>query len=404
MTEPGGAVQYVQKVTARDGATYLYLRKRGLPRLKLASPWSEADDSPLANEVRDIVARYEAVKPIAGTMRAALRAYELDDDDFKGLADSTKREYRYILKEFDGSLGHLTVEAFTPTFINELKKLWAGRGYRAANIRLTILRNVLKPAMIAGMVEAAAFEIVGTVRRPADMAEPHPIWPLWVVETVIGAAIAEARFGLARAVAIGRFAGPRRADIARLRRSARKDGRLRFLSGKKKVAVDQLEDPALARWLAATPTAQPLSRWQASRRAAVRRVLTEPLTIVYNLDGQPYTDSGLGQALNDLVNRLAAAGRIDHARYDFHGLRHTRGVEAALSGCTDSEIAAMLGHDSAASAARYRRQADRIRLSDNAAEKIAALRERSTHELVKNEVEKGCKNPDAAPLATAVKA
>ena len=72
-------------------------------------------------------------------------------------------------------------------------------------------------------------------------------------------------------------------------------------------------------------------------------------------------------------------------------------VEAALAGCTDAEGAALMGHGSPHSFATYRRQAPRIRLSEGAAAKIAALRERTKNADVKNDLENGCKTEGPIP-------
>jgi integrase len=202
------------------------------------------------------------------------------------------------------------------------------------------------------------------------------LWPADVLETVIAAAIEQHSYGLARAVAIARYAGPRREDVVRMGRSARARGRIAFQSGKRRVPVDILEDPELTRWLSVTPDTQPLSNWQATRTAARRRTLTTPTTLVYNRQAQPYTADGIGQELAKLIQALHTAGRIDRDAYNFHGLRHTRGVELALAGCTDAEGAAQMGHASPSSFAQYRRQADRIRMADNAADKVIQLRTR----------------------------
>jgi integrase len=86
------------------------------------------------------------------------------------------------------------------------------------------------------------------------------------------------------------------------------------------------------------------------------------------------------------MTRLHKAGKTDSPDYNLHGLRHSFGVEAALAGCTDAQGAALMGHHSPSSFATYRRQADRIRLADDAAEKIAQLRERLKNEAVNEAV------------------
>lgn len=382
----GGAMRHVHKITKADGRVFLYLRKAGLPRVALKSEWSESADSDLAREVEALVKAMSPDTAIPGTIKAATRAYE-QSADWRRLAQSTQDIYRIYLKEFDADMGALPITAFTPGFVLKLKNLWAAKGHRAANLRLQVLANVLRPAMIEGLVSANTFELVGQVARPRELAEPHPIWPVEVVEAVFSAALEERRFGVARAVALGRYTGARRGDLATMSRKALQQGRVRFLSGKRRVPVDIPQDPAMTALLARTPAAQPLSAWQATRAAAKRRSVTESLTLVYNMDGQTYTESGLGKAVIDLVKSLHADGRLDADHYDLHGLRHTRGVELALAGCTDAQGAAMMGHSSPSSFAQYRRQADRIRMADDAADKVTALRARD----VETDVETGCK-------------
>ncbi len=112
------------------------------------------------------------------------------------------------------------------------------------------------------------------------------------------------------------------------------------------------------------------------------------MTLVFNAAGKPYSEGGLGQELRKLITALHAAGRSDNGKYDLHGLRHTRGVGLALAGCTDAQGAAMMGHGSPGSFTQYRRQADRIRLADDAAAKMKSFRERATNESVKSAAEK----------------
>lgn len=383
--------QYVQRVVGKDGVERLYLRRKGYPRARLSSPWGS---DALAAEVKALCEALEPEKVVDNTLRHALRVYELEDADFRGLRDSTKYSYRLMLKEFEETLGTEPLATFTPAFIRSLKNLWARRGYRAANYRLQILKNVLKPAMIDGLVPSNAFDLVGQVRRPSDMKEPHPIWPMSVVERVIEAAIEQRRFGLARAVAIGRFIGARRSDLCVIGKSARQDGRFRFLSGKRRVPVDVREPPPLTRWLELTPDQQPDEARQ-GRKVQPGARPAAALTLVYNLSGRPYTPDGLGAELKDLVQALHAAGEIPSADYDLHGLRHSRGVEIALTTVSDAAGAAVMGQLSAASFAQYRRQADRMKLTDAVDELLYGKLEQGENVVVKNRVENWCKTPAA---------
>lgn len=361
-------MKYVNRVVGKDGVERLYFRKAGLPSVKLQAPWgSEA----LQAEV-DVILGLAPPKPQPSTLRAALRAYELESVDFEVLEDSTKYLYRQTMKELDEDLGELLVSRFAPAFLLDLRNGWAPRGYRAVAIRLQVLKNALWPAIVAGKLGGGdPFALIPGVRRPRDAGEPHRLWPDTVVLTVIEAAIEVGKFGLARGVAIGRYAGPRREDIVNLTLAARRTGRFAFITGKRRVPVDIAEDPALTTVFAATPS--------------------NHFILAPNLEGLAYTADGFAQELKKLILALAKAGKIDSDEYDVHGLRHTFGVEAALSGCTDAEGAARMGHSSPASFATYRRQADRIRLADAGGQKIAALREREANGAVQNRLQNLCK-------------
>jgi integrase len=367
-------VKYVNRIRQPDGREFLYLRKKGLPSVRLPEGLDEAG---LARHIADLIADLSPDPDLpAGTLREALRRYELESPEFRGLADSTKYEYRLILKEFEDDIGRLATSAFTPGLVDRLKTAWAKRGHRAANIRLQILRNVLKPALVGGALDKDPFPVVGQVRRPRELKEPHLIWSEAVFEAVVTAAVAAEKAGLARAVCIARFVGPRRGDLVRIPRTARQDGRFQYLSGKRRVRVDVPEDPHLAAWLTRIPDA-PSSKPRRGRKAEPDAPPVVPTTLVFNVLGRPYSEDGLALELRKLVTAQHRAGRIDSDRYDLHGLRHTRGVELALAGCSDAEGAAMLGHGSPSSFAQYRRQADRIRLADAAAARVAALREKA---------------------------
>jgi hypothetical protein len=350
---PGG-VKFVHRVVGKDGVVRLYLRKTGCPRVPLQS----SEGSPeLQAEVDSLVAALAMPKAHVGTLRAAFRAYETESAEYGRLAASTKKLYAPILGEMTEDLGHILISTIKPGLILRWRDMWATRGYQAADHRLQILKNALKPHIIAGDIEADPFTQIARVRRSHDLEEPHAIWS----DDDFRAVVTHAHPGLARGVAIGRYVGARREDIVCLTGAARRQGRFAYVSQKRKVPVDIPEPPELTAYL---------DRLAGSARA---------VTLAYNKEGLPYTGNGFYQAVRDLVARLAGQGLVSDPSLDVHGLRHTRGVELAIAGLSDAEGAAMLGHRSPHSFAPYRRQADRVRLSDNAAAKLAQRRERLTN-------------------------
>lgn len=370
----------VNRIVGKDGVARLYFRKRGAPSVPLRSAWGSPE---LEAEVAALLATC-APDPAPGTLRQAARAYELTSADFRGLADSTKYEYRLILAELTDDFGDVPLGRFTAGYIDQLRDAWAPRGHRAANVRLQVLKNILRPNIVRRN-EGDPFAMIRQVRRPREAKEPHIIWPDTVVRTVIAAATEEGRYGLARGVAIGRYTGARRGDIVKLTKAARRGGVFAFLTGKRRVQVEMAEPPELAAVLDGTPAAN------------------DSLVLAYRQNGHAYTEDGFALELEKLLKRLKKAKHIPDVRYSAHGLRHTFGVETALAGCTDAEGAAKMGHGSPHSFATYRRQADRIRLSEQASAKVAALRERQANEGVQNELQNPCKTLDGLKPARSKK-
>jgi len=369
-------MKYVNRVVGRDGVPRLYFRKAGMPSVPLKSPMPEPgqeEGSDLAREVAALIA-IQPPKAAPRTLRAALRAYELESPDFANLAASTRRSYLAMIKELDEDFGDLHISTFNAAYLMKLRTTWAKRGYRTPALLLNVLRNALLPHIIGGAFDGNdPFAMIPGVRRPHDLEEPHRIWPEDVVIAVIAAAVREGRFGIARGVALGRYAGARRGDIVKMAKSARRAGRIAWLSGKRKVPVNMEEDPALAAMITGTPDAKAST------------------LLVYNLSGLAYTESGFHQELTGLVAKLFKAGAIDSDAYTAHGLRHTFGVEGALAGWSDATGMAMMGHSSPSSFAIYRRQADRIRMADGGSAQLRAMRELSTNGGLQNDLQNICK-------------
>ena len=378
-------MRYVNSYVNGAGQRFTYFRKKGHPchGRPLKSPWPEVDEgSALEAEVAALLdSEVGKARPRINNLTGATRAYELSAD-FAPLAEETKQGYRYILTEFDRDWGHLLLTQFTPSFIQQLRDEWAGRGYRAANMRLQLLKNVLNPQLVA--IDAPdPFSRIKGVKRPRTAATAHPIWPEWMVTLVIETAIAKGRYGVARAVAIARYAGARRGDVVDITHAARltqwpaNTSRITWLTDKKRVVVNMKEDARLTRWLDATPASQPLSRWQAQEQRRTGVVRLPPATLVYNISNLPYTEDGLGQELAKIIVALHADKKIDRDVYDLHGLRHSFGVELALAGATDAQGAALMGHSSPSTFAIYRKQADKLVMSDVGSDLVSTLLEKA---------------------------
>ncbi len=373
-------VPYVQKVT-KGGQLHLYFRKGDYREGPLANALGTQE---LKDEVDAIVARVDKAQkaartPKPGTVGGMLRAYtgHIQDGvrtkasaDFITLASTTQQMYADLADEMVQDFGAVHLQDVSRAWVIELRDAWAPRGHRAANNRMQVLKNALAPAVDDekdNRIEGDPFHRVQKVRRPKGKVEAHPRWEDVEVEIAIEDAISSAP-GLARAIALGRYAGFRRGTICKVPRRARTERtddegewehRLLWLTEKREVLCDKREDPRLTAVLERTPN--------------------RALTIAYNADGDPWKERALNQALDRHMAKLAKDGRVRAAVDEhgvvfcpltIHGLRHSRGVELADAGASDAEIMAQLEHRTDRSAKEYRRQSQRRKLADHGQDRV----------------------------------
>lgn len=385
-------IRYVQPVKDRFGRVHLYFRKADHREGPLVNA---AGTQALKDEVQAIVDRLAASeaaakRPRAGTVGGMLRAYAgsiVDGHrtgacaDFLVLARSTQQAYQDYVDEMIEDIGDVALGDVTRSWIIQLRDAWAVRGYRAANQRMQVLKNALSPAIddeTDDRITGDPFHKVKKVRRPHAAGEAHPIWDDEEVEVAIADAIASGHPGLARAIALGRWGGFRRGTICAIPLGARTIGfdekgqphpRLYWITEKRKVLCDKREDPRLTALMLRTPN--------------------RALTLAYNADERAWKERQLSQAVQRLLDRLAKAGKVRSAvdvdghtycPLTIHGLRHSRGVELAQAGASDSQIMAQLEHSTDRAAKNYRRQAERRQLADSGqdqVDKVVNLRARA---------------------------
>lgn len=366
-------IPYVQRVRRPDGRVDLYFRKGAVRRKLKAADGTAA----LEAEVRQLLTALESVaearKPRSGTISGALGEYQRSAE-FLVLAASTQREYERVAAHITADCGEVRLSDVTSGFVLDLNAAWALHGYRAADIKIQILKNALTPAVKRGLIAEDAFKEIIKNRRPHDLGEPNLAWTDEEVDAFIEEAIARAQPGLARAVALARYAGFRRGTICAIPLRARVHAhdeqgglqrRLFWMTEKRQVRSDKREDPRLTQVLARTPN--------------------RALTIAYNKAGHRWQERQLNQAVERVLSKLAERSLVrgyldDHGQWrsplTIHGLRHARGVELADAGASDAEIMAQIEHLSERAARIYRRQAERKRLSDAGQDKVDAAVER----------------------------
>ena len=361
-------VPYVQRVRRRDSRVDLYFRK-GDHR---EGPLRGADGTPeLRAEVDQILGRLDAAakayRPKPGTIGGYLQKYRASER-WRTLASSTQAHYGRLVSEIQADAGSVPVRDVTRAWLRDLRDAWAVRGHKATYDRMQVLKNALAEAIQDGDLPDDPFQGLKKIKRPSRRPEVHPVWTDAEVDAAIDDAIKRDLPGLARAIALGRWAGFRRGTICAIPIAARLIGvddegqphrRLRWITKKRDVLCDKREDARLSALFSRTPT--------------------RALTIAYNADSRPFKPRQFNQALDRHMARLASEGKVPAASdtdgvifcpLTIHGLRHTRGTELAEAGASEAEIMSQLEHLTDRAARIYRRQAERRRMADAAQNRV----------------------------------
>jgi integrase len=93
-------------------------------------------------------------------------------------------------------------------------------------------------------------------------------------------------------------------------------------------------------------------------------------TILVSPRGGPYAKKTISNLVCAICIELGFKG------YSPHGLRHLAGASLAEAGCTTEQIKAVLGHLTDKQAAQYIKQANRVRMAEDAMDAWEAMDER----------------------------
>lgn len=360
-------IPYIQRVKSPDGKSRLYFRKGDHREGPLTSPdGSEELRAEVDAIIRRLDARARQPAVVEGTVAGMLLRYAGDGKlrrpsaEFLGLAAGTQAEYLRMVNEMREDCADVRLSDVSTTWLRDLRDAWAPTGYKAANDRRQVLKNALKPAIQDGRLANDSFAVISKLARPHGAGEAHPIWEDDETNAAVQEALKRNLPGLARALALARWAGFRRGTICAIPTTARIDGvddndqpykRLMWITEKRKVLCDKPEDGRLSALLLATPD--------------------RGLTIAYNDDGKPWKLRSLSQAVERLTDHVCKRGQM-RPGLTLHGLRHARGVELAEAGASDAEIMAQLEHATEHTARIYRRQAQRRKLARSGQDRVDA--------------------------------
>ena len=247
-------------------------------------------------------------------MLSLLRQYQ-DSEDFKVLADSTRRSYVPLIvrieREFgDFPLGALSDRRTRGLFMAWRDKIVTASGRRQADYAWTVLARVLSWSLNRGLVSTNPCERGGRLWRGS---RADKIWSDADEAAFFAAAPAHLHLPLLLAL----WTGQRQGDLLRLPWSAYDGAIIRLQQSKSKRRVQ-------------VPVGAPL---KAALDAASKR---SPIMLV-NSDGQPWTSDGFRTSWGKACKRAGISGLT------FHDLRGTAVTRLALVGCTEAEIATITG-------------------------------------------------------------
>jgi len=294
------------------------------------------DESERARRVLEINSGLDCVYPrtMPGSLRDLILQYRRSPD-FKELAISSQKSYDTYLDLLLRAYPDKPVETISRAWLYELRDAMADTP-RAANWVLQLMSILMNFARDRGWRGDNPAQGVKKLKRGRSY-EP---WP----ESAIERFRREARPRMALALELAVHSGQRLSDVLAMQWRHVGNGLIEVAQSK----TDERLSIPLHRDL----------------RQLLERTPRTGMYIVCTERGTPYTRSGFSKMFRRELERLNLRD------FQFHGLRHTAGRRLAEAGCSDREIAAILGHRTAAMTLRYTRRADQKRLAKAAVTKL----------------------------------
>jgi integrase len=268
----------------------------------------------------EFVASYNAavatkVATPQGVILSILQGYQASED-FRGLADSTRRSYVPLIKRIEKDFGDFPLSAVTDrrtrgVFMAWRDKVATSSGRRQADYAWSVLARVFSWAFDRGLVAANPCTHGGRLYRGS---RAEKIWTDTDEATFLERAPTHLRLPLLLAL----WTGQRQGDLLRLPWSAYDGTRIRLRQSKTGRRVQIRVGAPLKLALDAAP-----------RRSTI---------MLTNSDGKPWTSDGFRASWR---KACAAVGIVDVTFNDPRGTAVTR---LALAEASEAEIATITGH------------------------------------------------------------
>ena len=302
----------INRVTKRlaDGTlrTYWYAWKGGPPL------YGEPGTPEFVASYNEAISR--KITPPRGTLLGLLQQYQASED-FRALADSTRRSYIALISLIEKRFGDFPLSALTDRrsrgiFMEWRDKLATNTGRRQADYAWTVLARVLSWSLNRGLVAANPCERGGRLYRGGRRAEK--IWTATDEAAFLERAPAHLHLPLLLAL----WTGQRQGDLLRLPWSGYDGTHIRLRQKKTGARV-------------VIPVGTPL-------KAALDATAKRSPIILTNRDGKPWTSDGFRASWGKACKAVGVVG------VTFNDLRGTAVTRLALAECTEAEIATITGH------------------------------------------------------------
>jgi integrase len=255
------------------------------------------------------------IAPPRGVLLSLLQHYQASED-FRLLADSTRRSYIPLILRIEKALGNFPLSALNDRrtrgiFMSWRDKIASASGRRQADYAWTVLARVLSWSLNRGLIGANPCEHGGRLYRGG--ARVDKIW----TGTDEAAFLQHAPSHLHLPLLLALWTGQRQGDLLRLPWSGYDGSHIRLRQSKTGRRVEIKVGAPLKAALDATP-----------KRSTI---------ILTNRDGKPWTSDGFRASWRKACNVAGVIG------VTFHDLRGTAVTRLALAKCTEAEIATLTG-------------------------------------------------------------
>ena len=256
------------------------------------------------------------VTPPRGNLLSVLQQYQ-DSEDFRALADNTRRSYVALITRIEKRFGDFPLSALTDRrsrgiFMGWRDQLAASAGRRQADYAWTVLARVLSWSFNRGLVAANPCERGGRLYRGGGRAER--VWTAADEAAFLERAPAHLHLPLLLAL----WTGQRQGDLLRLPWSGYDGTHIRLRQRKTGARVVIRVGAPLKAALDATP-----------KRSTI---------ILTNSDGKPWSSDGFRASWGKACKAAGVIGAT------FNDLRGTAVTRLAIAECTEAEIATITGH------------------------------------------------------------